>query len=177
MNFNEGEKFTKKGKLSEEVEVFVDGCSLGNPGPGGYGVLIREGNREWLISGGSVETTNNRMELTAVIKALSQFKQPKKIKVYSDSEYVIQGATKWLSCWEQRGFKTSEKKPVKNQDLWKELKRWLCFHRVTFIKVPAHSGHLENEKVDRLAKKEAQRWKKRIVHLKNGKGQRKEKNS
>ncbi|BAU24094.1 ribonuclease H [Caldimicrobium thiodismutans] len=144
---------------SREISVYVDGCSLGNPGPGGYGVLIKKGGKEIVLKGGEAETTNNRMELMAVIKALSYFKNKSKIVVYGDSEYVIKGATEWLPLWKKKGFKTSEGKPVKNQDLWKELERWLNFHEVRFIKVPAHSGHPENERVDQIAKAEARKWK------------------
>lgn len=147
-------------KDSEIVHIFTDGCSLGNPGPGGYAVLIKEKSEEKILSGSEPHTTNNRMELLSVIKGLSYFKKPRMIKVYTDSEYVLKGATKWLFLWKKRGFKTSEGKPVKNQDLWLELEKWLSFHKVTFIKLFAHTGHLENEKVDKIAKKEAQKWKK-----------------
>ncbi len=144
----------------EKIKLFTDGCSLGNPGPGGYAVLIKDEKEEKILSGGEPYTTNNRMELISVIEGLSYFREPKVIIVYTDSEYVLKGATKWLFLWKKRGFKTSDGKPVKNQDLWLELEKWLSFHKVTFIKIPAHKGHPENEKVDKLAKKEAQRWKK-----------------
>ncbi|MEZ0343765.1 MAG: ribonuclease HI [Caldimicrobium sp.] len=142
--------------------VYVDGCSLGNPGPGGYAAIIKRGEDEIILSGGEAYTTNNRMELTAVLKALSSFKEPQRFIIYCDSEYVIKGATEWLFCWKLKGFKTSEGKPVKNQDLWMELERWLSFHRVKFEKVPAHSGHPENERADKIAKKEAEKWKRSI---------------
>lgn len=140
------------------VELYTDGCSLGNPGPGGYACLIRNGERETILSGGEPYTTNNRMELLSVIKGLAYFTEPKKVKVYTDSEYVLRGATEWLPQWRRKGFKGSSGKPVKNQDLWLELEKWLKFHEVTFVKVPAHAGHPENERVDRLAKKEAEKW-------------------
>ncbi|MGC8966532.1 MAG: ribonuclease HI [Caldimicrobium sp.] len=146
----------------ERIRVYVDGCSLGNPGPGGYAALIKVDGEEIVISGGAPFSTNNRMELLAVIKALSFFKEPKEIIVFSDSEYVIKGATEWLLTWKKRGFKTSSGEPVKNLDLWRELERWLSFHQVRFEKVPAHSGHSENERVDRLAKREAKKWQKNI---------------
>lgn len=143
-----------------EVIIYADGCSLGNPGPGGYAALIKTKGEELITSGGEPETTNNRMELMAVIKALSSLKKRSKIIVYADSEYVIKGATEWLPIWKKKGFKTSEGKPVKNQDLWSELDKWLVYHDVEFVKVTAHSGHPENERVDRIAKAEAKKWKK-----------------
>lgn len=143
--------------------VYVDGCSLGNPGPGGYAAIIKRGEEEIILSGGEAHTTNNRMELTAVLKALSFFKEPQSFMIFCDSEYVIKGATEWLPLWKLTGFKTSERKPVKNQDLWMELERWLSFHRVKFEKVLAHSGHPENERADKIAKKEAKKWKRRSI--------------
>lgn len=144
----------------KEIEIYTDGCSLGNPGPGGYAVLIKNLGKDVLLSGSFSYTTNNRMELLAVIKALSYFKEPKKIKIYTDSEYVVKGATEWLPKWKVNGYKNSEGKPIKNRDLWEELENWLKFHEVVFIKIPAHKGHPENEKVDKIAKKEAMKWKK-----------------
>ncbi len=146
--------------IPEDIEIYTDGCSLGNPGPGGYAVLIKNGEREIFLSGGEPFTTNNRMELISVIKGLAYFKEPKNIKVYTDSEYVLKGASIWYPKWKAKGFKTSEGKEIKNRDLWEILEKWLNFHKVTFIKVPAHSGHIENEKVDKLAKSEAMKWKK-----------------
>ncbi|MFN3921342.1 MAG: ribonuclease HI [Caldimicrobium sp.] len=144
----------------KEIEIYTDGCSLGNPGPGGYAVLIKNLGKDVLLSGSFSYTTNNKMELLAVIKALSYFKEPKKIKIYTDSEYVVKGATEWLPKWKVNGYKTSEGKPIKNRELWEELENWLKFHEVVFIKIPAHKGHPENEKVDKIAKKEAMKWKK-----------------
>ncbi|MFN4131796.1 MAG: ribonuclease HI [Caldimicrobium sp.] len=144
----------------KEIEIYTDGCSLGNPGPGGYAVLIKNLGKDVLLSGSFSYTTNNRMELLAVIKALSYFKEPKKIKIYTDSEYVVKGVAEWLPKWKVNGYKNSEGKPIKNRDLWEELENWLKFHEVVFIKIPAHKGHPENEKVDKIAKKEAMKWKK-----------------
>lgn len=144
----------------ETVELFTDGCSLGNPGPGGYACIVKEGKKEFIISGGEPHTTNNRMELLSVIRGLERFSEPRKIVIYTDSEYVLKGATEWLPRWKSKGFKTSSGEIVKNKDLWIELDRLLNFHRVSFVKVPAHSGHPENEKADKIAKKEAQKWKK-----------------
>jgi ribonuclease HI len=115
-----------------------------------------------LITGGEEVTTNNRMELEAVLQALSFFKQPTEITIFCDSEYVIKGATEWLSNWKKRGYRTADGKPIKNRDLWEKLDELLQFHKVFFQKVSAHSGDPLNEKVDQIAKKSAQRWKKDI---------------
>ncbi len=156
---------SKKADSSEEenfVEIFVDGCSLGNPGPSGWACIIRENGKEVILTEGEPFATNNQMELKAVLFALSYFKIPKKIKIYSDSEYVIKGITEWLPLWKKRGFKTKDGKPIKNRELWEEIEKWINFHReVIFEKVPAHSGILLNEKADRIAKKSAEKWKKK----------------
>jgi len=144
----------------EEVEVYVDGCSLGNPGPGGWAVLIKTKSGEKILSGGEPFATNNQMELKAVISALSYFKQPKKIRIYTDSEYVIKGITEWLPLWKKRNYLTSEGKPVKNRELWEILDKLVNFHKVEWKKVLAHSGNPYNEKVDRVAKESAKRWEK-----------------
>lgn len=144
------------------IKVYVDGACLGNPGPGGWAVLILDDGREHLITGGEEVTTNNRMELEAVLQALSFFKQPTEITIFCDSEYVIKGATEWLSNWKKRGYRTADGKPIKNRDLWEKLDELLQFHKVFFQKVAAHSGDPLNEKVDQIAKKSAQRWKKDI---------------
>lgn len=135
---------------------------MGNPGPGGWAVLILDDGREHLITGGEEVTTNNRMELEAVLQALSFFKQPTEITIFCDSEYVIKGATEWLSNWKKRGYRTADGKPIKNRDLWEKLDELLQFHKVFFQKVAAHSGDPLNEKVDQIAKESAQRWKKDI---------------
>jgi len=159
LGFNKEETPKEKG---EEVHIFADGCSLGNPGPGGFAAIIRKGRKEKIITGGEPYTTNNRMELRAVIEALKALERPSRVKVFCDSEYVIKGATVWLPSWKKRGFRTSEGGKVKNQDLWLELEKWLRFHKVSFEKVPAHAGHPENERVDKLAKREAEKWKRGI---------------
>jgi len=144
------------------AEAYIDGACLGNPGPGGYAVIIKEGDKETVLVGSEPETTNNRMELKALICALSCFKEPKRIKVYTDSEYLLKGALEWLPKWKAQGFKTSEGNPVKNRDLWEEIDRLMSIHKVTFEKVKAHSGVLLNEKADRLAKEQAKKWQKKL---------------
>jgi deoxyribose-phosphate aldolase len=143
------------------AEAYIDGACLGNPGPGGFAVIIKEGDEETVLVGSEPETTNNRMELKALICALSYFKKPKRIKVYTDSEYLLRGAVEWLPKWKAQGFKTSEGNPVKNRDLWEEIDRLMSIHKVTFEKVKAHSGVLLNEKADRLAKEQAKKWQKK----------------
>jgi len=144
------------------IEIYVDGCCLGNPGPGGWACIIKKNNEEIILSDGEPFTTNNQMELKAVISALSYFKEPRKIKIYTDSEYVLKGITQWLALWKKRGFKTSQGKPVKNKELWETLEKLTNFHQVKFIKVSAHSGNFYNEKADRIAKKSAKKWKKKF---------------
>jgi len=139
------------------IEIFTDGCSLGNPGPGAWACLIKLNGKSITLSGGEPLTTNNRMELQAVISALSYFKTPKKLVVYTDSNYLLKGITEWLPKWKKRGFKTSEGKEVKNLDLWKRLDELNRFHKVVWKKVKAHSGIKENEFVDKLAKKTAKK--------------------
>lgn len=154
-------EFEFKGSdFSEEIEIYVDGCSLGNPGPGGWAALIKTKEEEKIISGGEPFATNNQMELKAVISALSYFKEPKKIKIYTDSEYVIKGITEWLPGWKKRNYLTSDGTPVKNKSLWEILEKLVKFHQVKWEKVSAHSGHLYNEKVDKIAKESAKKWKK-----------------
>ncbi len=142
-----------------EVLLFTDGCCLGNPGPGGWACLVKEKDREFLLKGGSPDTTNNRMELLAVIKGLGFIPQEKKVVIFTDSEYVLKGATEWMKNWKKRGFKTSSGKPVKNRDLWEKLDSLLREREVKWVKVRAHSGHKENEFVDFVAKAEAEKWK------------------
>lgn len=133
------------------IELFTDGACSGNPGPGGWGALLRWNGHEKELSGGEAETTNNRMELTAVIKGLEAIKKPSRVTVYSDSKYVIECVEKWLSGWKKKGWKTADKKPVKNQDLWEQLDSAMSPHMVTFHWVKGHAGHVENERVDKLA--------------------------
>jgi ribonuclease HI len=139
----------------ETVEVFTDGACLGNPGPGGWAVLLRKGSREREISGGEIGTTNNRMELMAAIAGIEALKRACDVTVTTDSEYVRRGVEEWLSRWQANGWRTSDKKPVKNRDLWERLAVALASHRVRWRWVRGHSGHAENERVDRLAREAA----------------------
>ncbi len=138
------------------IEIFTDGACSGNPGVGGWGAILRYGSVEKELSGGEENTTNNRMELSAVIEALKALKKECDITLYTDSRYVMDGVTKWLSNWQQNGWKTANKKtPVKNIDLWQELESLLQKHRIKWIWVKGHNGHPENERVDRLARDQA----------------------
>ena len=139
----------------KHIEIFTDGACKRNPGPGGWGAILRMGRHEKELSGGEKETTNNRMELTAVIKALGALTEPCKVDLYSDSKYVIEGITKWVDGWQKRGWKTAAKKPVLNEDLWRELIDAAARHDIRWHWVKAHNGHPENERVDRLASDEA----------------------
>ncbi|MFA4994246.1 MAG: ribonuclease HI [Bdellovibrionales bacterium] len=133
------------------VEIFTDGACSGNPGAGGWGVLLRVGGVEKELSGGENPTTNNRMELMAAIMGLEALMRPSEVKLYTDSQYVQKGMTEWLSGWMKRGWRTADKKPVKNADLWQRLDLARSRHKVDFIWVRGHDGHAENERVDRLA--------------------------
>ncbi|MEM0952643.1 MAG: ribonuclease HI [Pseudomonadota bacterium] len=135
----------------KQVEAFTDGACRGNPGPGGWGVLLRFREQERELWGGEKETTNNRMELTAAIEALQALKEPCRVIVTTDSEYVRKGITEWLQGWKARDWKTAAKKPVKNIDLWQKLDAENCRHDVTWRWVKGHSGHRENEMADQLA--------------------------
>lgn len=135
------------------VEIFTDGACSGNPGPGGWAALLRYGEYEKEIWGKETHTTNNRMELIAAIKALEALKKPCKVRLVTDSEYVKNGITKWIKNWKLRDWKTSEKKPVKNVDLWKSLDELTNKHEVEWKWVKGHSNHKENERVDSLARK------------------------
>ncbi|RLA47593.1 MAG: ribonuclease HI [Gammaproteobacteria bacterium] len=137
--------------VKKHVEVFTDGACRGNPGPGGWGVLLRSDSIEKEMYGSEPETTNNRMELMAAIKALTVLKEPCRVDLTSDSEYVRKGITEWLPNWKKRGWKTAAKKPVKNKDLWQRLESVAERHKVTWHWVKGHSGHRENEIADRLA--------------------------
>jgi len=136
---------------SSSVEIFTDGACKGNPGPGGWGAIIRSGAREKELSGGEPLTTNNRMELMAAIRALQALKRPCEIVLHTDSIYVRDGITKWVHGWRRNGWKTADRKPVKNADLWQELVDAAAPHRVTWQWVRGHAGHPENERADRLA--------------------------
>jgi ribonuclease HI len=133
------------------VEIYTDGACRGNPGPGGWGALLAHEGREKELSGAERLTTNNRMELTAVIRALEALKRPTQARVFTDSEYVRRGITEWLPRWKARGWRTADRKPVKNQDLWMELDELAARHRVEWHWVPGHAGVPGNERVDALA--------------------------
>ena len=133
------------------VEAFTDGACKGNPGPGGWGVVLRAGSKERELSGGEALTTNNRMELTAAIEALSALKKPCRVKLSTDSRYVMDGLTKWIHGWRKNGWRTADKKPVKNAELWQALVEASARHRVEWEWVKGHAGHPENERADKLA--------------------------
>jgi ribonuclease HI len=137
--------------VGEVVRIYTDGACKGNPGPGGWGALLRSGTNERELYGGDPATTNNRMELTAVIRALEALKRSSEVEVYTDSEYVMKGITEWLAAWKRRGWKTADRKPVKNADLWRELDELAGRHEVRWHWVRGHSGHPENERADALA--------------------------
>ena len=134
------------------VDAFTDGACSGNPGPGGWGALLRIGGRERELSGADPATTNNRMELMAAIAALEALKRPCKVRLHTDSTYVRDGVTKWIHGWKKNGWKTSDKKPVKNVDLWQRLDAARLPHQAEWIWVKGHSGHAENERADALAR-------------------------
>ena len=134
------------------VDVFTDGACSGNPGPGGWGVLLRWRGHEKELSGGEAETTNNRMELMAAIQALESLKRPARVCLHTDSTYVKDGITKWLASWKRRGWKTADKKPVKNVELWQRLEAAAARHEVSWHWVRGHAGHPENERADALAR-------------------------
>jgi len=135
------------------VEIYADGACKGNPGPGGWGLLLRAGGREKEICGGEMLTTNNRMELTAVIEGLLSLKKHAKVRVYTDSQYVQKGISEWIHDWKRRGWLTANRKPVKNVDLWKKLDEIARLHEVNWHWVKGHAGHPENERADALANK------------------------
>lgn len=135
------------------VDIFTDGACRGNPGPGGWAALLRYNGIEKELSGGEAETTNNRMELLAAIMALEALTKPAVVRLHTDSEYVKNGMTQWLAGWIKRGWKTADKKPVKNQDLWQRLAAAAARHRITWHWIRGHDGHPDNERVDALARK------------------------
>ena len=134
-----------------EVDIYTDGACRGNPGPGGWGVVLRSGATIKELSGGEPATTNNRMELKAAIEALGALKKPCRVDVYTDSQYVRKGITEWLPAWRARGWRTADKKPVKNQELWEALSVLNERHDVSWHWVKGHAGHPENERADELA--------------------------
>jgi ribonuclease HI len=133
------------------IEIYTDGACRGNPGPGGWAALLKMGDHEREISGAEALTTNNRMELMAVIRALEALKRPVHARLYTDSQYVRRGITEWISAWKARGWRTADRKPVKNQDLWQRLDELNANHRLEWHWVPGHAGVPGNERVDRLA--------------------------
>lgn len=144
-------------KVLKAVELFTDGACLGNPGPGGWAALLRHGGREKLLSGGEPCTTNNRMELTAAVEGLRALREPCWVDLYTDSHYLKNAFTEgWLEGWRKRGWRTKEGTPVKNQDLWQALLEAMEGHEVRFHWVEGHSGHPENERVDREARRRAE---------------------
>lgn len=138
-------------QAKKEVALFTDGACRGNPGPGGWGAVLRYGDREKTLYGGEPHTTNNRMELTAAIEGLTALKEPCRVTLTTDSQYVRQGITQWLSGWKAKGWRTSARTPVKNQDLWQRLDAVVARHDVRWQWVKGHSGHRENELADALA--------------------------
>ena len=135
------------------VEIFTDGACKGNPGPGGWGALLRFGDKEKELCGGERATTNNRMELLAVIRALESLNRRCAVKLHTDSQYVLKGISEWIINWKKRGWKTADKKPVKNEDLWRTLDALAAQHDIKWIWVKGHAGHEGNERADQLANK------------------------
>ncbi|KAA2285654.1 ribonuclease HI [Arenimonas fontis] len=142
----------------KQVEIHTDGACLGNPGPGGWAALLRHGRRERELAGGEPDTTNNRMELMAAIMALEALKEPCQVALHTDSRYVQQGIVEWLPNWIRRGWKTAGGDPVRNQDLWQRLDAAARRHQVRWHWVKGHAGHPDNERVDRLARAEAEKF-------------------
>ena len=139
--------------MPETVEVYTDGACKGNPGPGGWGALLRYKGVEKELYGGEANTTNNRMDLLAVIEALEALRRPCKVRVATDSQYVKRGVTEWMQRWKRNGWRTADKRAVKNKELWERLDRALADHEVAWQWVRGHAGHPENERADRLANK------------------------
>ncbi|MCO6545833.1 MAG: ribonuclease HI [Gilliamella sp.] len=142
--------------MLKKIEIYTDGSCLGNPGPGGYAAILKYKTNEKILSEGFFKTTNNRMELLAAIVALEQLKQPCQIELYSDSQYLRNGIINWIHDWKKNGWKTANKQPVKNVDLWKRLDELVQIHKIEWIWVKGHAGHIENERCDIIAKKQAQ---------------------
>ncbi|MGB4467049.1 MAG: ribonuclease HI [Azovibrio sp.] len=134
-----------------DLDIYTDGACKGNPGPGGWGALLRTGTHEKELWGGERDTTNNRMELTAVIRALEALKRPVSARIYTDSKYVQQGISEWIHGWKRNGWRTASKAPVKNADLWQQLDKLAGQHQLQWIWVRGHTGHPENERADALA--------------------------
>lgn len=138
--------------MDDGVILYADGACSGNPGPGGWGALLRYREHEKELSGGEPATTNNRMELLAVIQGLEALKRPARVRIVTDSQYVMKGITEWLPAWKRRGWKTADRQPVKNVDLWRRLEAALTRHRIEWEWVRGHSGVADNERVDQLAR-------------------------
>jgi ribonuclease HI len=139
-------------QAAPEVEIFTDGACSGNPGPGGWAAILRYGDVEKELSGGEPATTNNRMEMTAAVEALSALKRPCRVRLFTDSQYLRDGIMRWLPQWKARGWRTADKKPVKNVDLWERLDLAAARHRIEWVWVRGHAGHPENERADVLAR-------------------------
>ena len=146
------EEAAPKEKTKSRVEIFTDGACSGNPGPGGWGAVLRYGETEKELSGGESATTNNRMELMAAIVALESLRRPCAVTLSTDSTYVKDGITRWINGWKKNGWKTADKKPVKNVDLWQRLEAAVAPHQIQWEWVRGHSGHPENERADQLAR-------------------------
>lgn len=145
----------REGLEVKTVEIFTDGACSGNPGPGGWGALLRYNGHEKELYGGEAETTNNRMELLAAIRALEALKRPSRVELHTDSRYVKDGITRWIHNWKRNGWRTAAKKPVKNEELWRALDAALARHEVHWFWVKGHAGHPENERADELARRGA----------------------
>ncbi|PPR23022.1 MAG: Ribonuclease HI [Alphaproteobacteria bacterium MarineAlpha10_Bin3] len=143
---------SQSGNDSGTVDIFTDGACSGNPGPGGWGAILRYRGTEREINGGEANTTNNRMEMMAAIQALEALRRPSRVTLYTDSKYLSDGITKWIHGWKRRGWKTAGKKPVKNQDLWQRLDAAIAGHDIEWRWVKGHAGHRENERADALAR-------------------------
>lgn len=135
----------------KQVEIFTDGACRGNPGPGGWGAILRYGDHERELFGGEPETTNNRMEMTAALKALESLSEPCVVDLTTDSEYLRKGMTQWMAGWKARNWKTASRQPVKNADIWKALEQAVIRHKIRWHWVKGHSGHVENDRADELA--------------------------
>lgn len=139
----------------DQVDIFTDGACSGNPGPGGWGAILRANGAEKELWGGEPQTTNNRMEMMAVIRALNMLKRPVSVRLHTDSQYVQKGISEWIHGWKARGWKTADKKPVKNEDLWRALDEAAARHQIQWLWVRGHAGHVENERADALARRGA----------------------
>jgi len=147
-------------EATETIDIYTDGACSGNPGPGGWGAILRYNGTEKELFGGEAATTNNRMEMMAVIEALRALKRPLAVRVHTDSQYVQKGISEWIHGWKKRGWKTADRKPVKNEDLWRTLDGLAAQHRIEWHWVKGHAGHAENERADELARRGVEQVKK-----------------